>query len=51
MWAKIDDQILDNPKIAALTPEAKLTYFAAIVHCKQQMTDGLIATPLTGDAR
>ena len=42
MWAKLDDAILDNPKIIAAGPLGFALHVAAIVWCARNLTDGLI---------
>jgi len=42
MWAKLDDAILDNPKILAAGPLGFLLHVAAITWCARNLTDGLI---------
>jgi len=42
MWARLDDAILDNPKIIAAGPVGLLLHVAAITWCARNLTDGLI---------
>ncbi len=42
MWARLDDAILDNPKIIAAGPLATLLHIAAIVWSARNLTDGFI---------
>jgi hypothetical protein len=42
MWAKLDDAILDNPKIIAVGPLGFALHVAAITWCARNLTDGLI---------
>jgi len=42
MWARLDDAILDNPKIIAAGPLATLLHIAAIVWSARHLTDGFI---------
>jgi hypothetical protein len=42
MWARLDDAILDNPKIIAAGPIGLLLHVAAITWCARNLTDGLI---------
>ena len=41
-WVKLDDAILDNPKIVAAGPIGLLLHVAAITWCGRNLTDGLI---------
>jgi hypothetical protein len=41
-WARLDDAILDNPKIIAAGPIGLLLHVAAITWCARNLTDGLI---------
>jgi hypothetical protein len=42
MWARLDDAILDNPKIIAAGPLGFALHVAAITWCARNLTDGLI---------
>lgn len=42
MWAKLDDEILDNPKVAGLGPLGFALYVAGIVYASRNLTDGRI---------
>lgn len=42
VWAKIDDEILDNPKIIAIGPIGFALYVGAITWCARNLTDGFI---------
>jgi len=39
-WARLDDDIFDNPKIAALSDAAQLAHIKAIVYSAKALTDG-----------
>lgn len=41
-WARLDDAILDNPKIIAAGPLGFALHVAAITWCARNLTDGLI---------
>jgi len=42
MWARLDDAILDNPKIIAAGPLGFALHVAAITWCSRNLTDGFI---------
>jgi hypothetical protein len=42
MWARLDDAILDNPKIIAAGPLGFALHVAAITWCARNLTDGFI---------
>jgi hypothetical protein len=42
VWAKLDDEILDNPKIAEAGPLGFALHVAAITWCCRNLTDGFI---------
>src|SRR5215813_10946340 len=42
MWAKLDDAILDNPKIIAAGPLGFALHVAAITWCARNLSDGFI---------
>lgn len=42
VWAKLDDEILDNPKIADAGPLGFALHVAAITWCCRNLTDGFI---------
>jgi hypothetical protein len=42
VWAKLDDRFFENPKIAGLSPRAKLLYVAGLTYCAGQLSDGII---------
>lgn len=44
MWVRIDDAILDNPKIVAVGTVGFALYVAGIVYCGRNLTDGFIPT-------
>lgn len=41
-WARLDDGMFDNPKIAALSDAAQLAHVKAIVYCARNLTDGAV---------
>lgn len=41
-WFKVDDRIFDNPKIAALSDRAKVSFFEGGTYCSRELTDGFI---------
>lgn len=41
-WVKLDDRFFDNPKIAALSDQAKLAYLEGLTYCARELTDGFI---------
>jgi hypothetical protein len=41
-WARIDDAILDNPKIARVGPIGFALHVAAITYCARNLTDGFV---------
>lgn len=42
-WARLDLGYFSNPKIADLSPHAKLLHLASILYCAEQMTDGKVS--------
>src|SRR5262245_12695742 len=48
MWARLDDAILDNPKIIAAGPLGFALHVAAITWCARNLTDGFIPKPKVG---
>lgn len=42
VWAKLDDGILDNPKVAAIGPIGFALYTASLVYANRNLTDGFI---------
>lgn len=42
-WARIDDDIMTNPKIMSVGAEAKLLHLFGIVHCSKNLTDGFVS--------
>jgi hypothetical protein len=42
MWSKFDDQFYLNPKNAAMSRDEQDLYFAGIIYCNGQLTDGFI---------
>lgn len=43
-WVKLDDAILDNPKILAAGPLGFALHVAAICYCARNLTDGFLPT-------
>jgi hypothetical protein len=43
-WARLDDRFFDNPKVCALSADAKLLHLSGIVWCAGNLTDGHIAS-------
>ena len=41
-WVKLDTSYLRNPKITAITPQARLLHLASICWCADQLSDGHI---------
>lgn len=41
-WAKLDDAILDNPKILSVGPIGFALHIAAICYCARNLTDGFV---------
>lgn len=41
-WARLDDQILDNPKILQAGPIGFALHVAAITYCSRNLTDGFV---------
>ncbi|MDD4986778.1 MAG: hypothetical protein PHQ43_13580, partial [Dehalococcoidales bacterium] len=41
-WARIDDDLITNPKIMSVGAEAKLLYMFSIIHCSKNLTDGFV---------
>lgn len=41
-WVKLDDRFFDNPKIAALSADAKVAYLEAATYCARELTDGFV---------
>lgn len=39
-WVRLDDEFPENPKIAALTPEAFRAHVLALCYCSRNLTDG-----------
>lgn len=50
-WARIDDTILDNPKVAGLTMGQFGTYVALIVYSARWLLDGRIPSHIVGNPR
>ena len=44
-WVKLDDAILDNPKILEAGPLGFALHVAAICYCARNLTDGFLPTP------
>lgn len=42
VWARLDDELLDNPKVAKVGPIGFAVYVAGIVWCSRNLTDGHI---------
>lgn len=54
-WFKLDDRFFDNPKIAALSDRAKVSYLEGGTFCARELTDGFIplqkARGITGSSK
>jgi hypothetical protein len=42
VWARLDDAIMDNPKVAKVGPMGFALYVASITYCARNLTDGYV---------
>lgn len=47
-WVAIDAAILRNPKVAQLSPKARVLFVAALCHSADGLTDGLVGKASVG---
>ncbi len=41
-WFRLEDSFFENPKIAALSDAAQLSYLKGALYCARELTDGFI---------
>ena len=44
-WLRLDDTMYRNPKVHGLTSDGFRVHVGGLLHCCQQLTDGLVSTP------
>jgi hypothetical protein len=44
VWVRLEDDIADNPKLAAVDDHAFAVYVCGLAYCNRNLTDGLIPT-------